>query len=1076
MSFFTHFFSLIILIIVSIEFVSPFCYPKIPLLDLQPTQYNGSWFVIARKPSASRYFLPKNINSSMISLILQKDNKTLSFAEYHTVDQKCHSLKGSMTQHKGGYMMEVNQTVGSNYVEKIFFRSIYHGYSGEQNEEMNMVLYGCLDGNDNGGCKIGDELVLIMSNSRHPQTLQLYKSAQVIEDEACIDILHFTALDTYTECGDEMVDEDQKLRHAKIDEDNEFVDVECRVENIRPANNNISLFFKEPRVLTVVAYIDASLSGEQIAHISCRYNTETTAECEWIRQDTCFKTNLTQTLGSNQIQISSSILKVNGSTVPIDWSGFVLWENGDEYISMHCGLVDDDGGCDSVRVYVWSDEDHMDQPTINEIYRELQKVCVDPTDLIFLNTFHECIIPSPTPNLLRCQSPNGWSPITLSMLQGVWYIAADLNADPKMFLQSTVINMKRIQNSSNLELIYYAQKESDGRCIGPGNGTVKLTDKGELHVHIEYTYSFVPGYKSSIKFKFQILYLDNQRAVLYWCFRRSSNGTCIQHDVTFMIRSRHFSHNDLSMILPYLDKVCIDKKDLRWFDLHSQCGTEISSSTILRRDLITLTHYHVLDILTNVQEPKCLYNEIRGVRADIHSLERAGTWFLMSRMDEMSMDTYAMVGRIFAVTNSTAVLRLFQSAALPGEPRECFTRVFTIRERENDQGSDYWYELHFESTTKNSTFMIFRFLFYNRHVGVVYSCLRNKPDGRCDEKAIYVISRHESIDHAELTVLEKVAKSVCVEPTLLYHVAAHDECIFEHNRLKPPACSSIDSSSSNAEWVELNLQQIEASYGRLLYQVVASSNGRTSNFALRFDGQHFQKITEQSSGCLSSPVSQIRFSLRNRNLIYLPADDGLVALIHPAGIHSDLLLREAQMSGVLPCLAPTAIPEKQNCSQLIAPVCKLPNETLSSTEQLNGDWYLYSSDPMFVLNWRCTFRDGDDYYSHTFECFSESWVGECERSTRGTINIHISNSTFYTVFEEEEAPIRTPEAEIFTSGRISVTDERLLMLKEDHLVGRAYSLWLRKTEGGMTEKVRQDAESFCVWPIESQIRHTAMLC
>lgn len=82
--------------------------------------------------------------------------------------------------------------------DSVFLRPIYHGYSGEQNEEMNMVLYGCLDGNDDGGCKIGDELVLIMSNSRHPQTLQLYKSAQVIEDEACIDILHFTALDTYS--------------------------------------------------------------------------------------------------------------------------------------------------------------------------------------------------------------------------------------------------------------------------------------------------------------------------------------------------------------------------------------------------------------------------------------------------------------------------------------------------------------------------------------------------------------------------------------------------------------------------------------------------------------------------------------------------------------------------------------------------------------------------------------------------------------------------------------------------------------------------------------------------------------
>lgn len=137
---------------------------------------------------------------------------------------------------------------------------------------------------------------------------------------------------------------------------------------------------------------------------------------------------------------------------------------------------------------------------------------------------------------------------------------------------------------------------------------------------------------------------------------------------------------------------------------------------------------------------------------------------------------------------------------------------------------------------------------------------------------------------------------------------------------------------------------------------------------------------------------------------------------------------------------------------------------------------MFSSDPMFVLNWRCTFKDGDEDYTHSFECNSESWVGECERPTRGSIHINISNSTFHTVFDEEEAPIRTPESEIFNSGRISITDERLILLKEDHLVGRAYSLWLRKTEGGMTEKVRQDADSYCVWPIESQIRHTAMLC
>ncbi|EPB76600.1 hypothetical protein ANCCEY_04309 [Ancylostoma ceylanicum] len=71
--------------------------------------------------------------------------------------------------------------------------------------------------------------------------------------------------------------------------------------------------------------------------------------------------------------------------------------------------------------------------------------------------------------------------------------------------------------------------------------------------------------------------------------------------------------------------------------------------------------------------------------------------------------------------------------------------------------------------------VIFRFLFFNRHVGVLYSCLSISDDGRCDERAIYVISRHETIDHAELIVLEKVAKAVCVDPQVLYHTATFGE-------------------------------------------------------------------------------------------------------------------------------------------------------------------------------------------------------------------------------------------------------------------------------------------------------------
>ncbi|KJH44723.1 hypothetical protein DICVIV_09247 [Dictyocaulus viviparus] len=535
---------------------------------------------------------------------------------------------------------------------------------------MNMVIYGCSQDDGYGNCLPDEELVIIMSNSRHPQTLQLFKSAKLIEDAACIDILQFRTLDTYkilenllreylAGCGDEVVDEDQKLVHSRMDDNNEFVDVECRVENQKTSITNIS------------------------------------------RQNTCFKTILTQSFhNESHLRMISNYTRLDGNEINIDWSGTIIWENGDEYITMYCLVVGEDGACDSwslsiyqrirsiskksekdqaafhvlyysflmlfhaydlskktmvlsqsqklkplrdsnshehrkngpsqecstactaevlsvfdgsLLVYVWSDEDHMDQPTVHEIYRQLQAYCIDPTDLIFLSTFHECSdqqVSSYGSDF--CGVLEGWSPLNGAMLQGVWYFAADLNEDPKIFLQSAVI---------------------------------KLTP----------------------------------------------NET----------KSRHFSHNDLSMMLPYLEKVCIEKDSLRWFDLHSQCGSEMSASTRLRRDLITLSHYDVLHILTNVQEPKCFVSDAKGVRADLGAVERAGTWFLMARFDEMALDTYAMVMRLTAVSNTTAVLRLFQSAALPGEPLDCFTRVFTVKELQN--GTDYFYELHFESSTKNST-------------------------------------------------------------------------------------------------------------------------------------------------------------------------------------------------------------------------------------------------------------------------------------------------------------------------------------------------------------------------------------
>lgn len=53
-------------------------------------------------------------------------------------------------------------------------------------------------------------------------------------------------------CGDEVVDEDQKLKHARIDDNNEFVDVECRVENQKTPSTSIRTFFVSLTVTELV--------------------------------------------------------------------------------------------------------------------------------------------------------------------------------------------------------------------------------------------------------------------------------------------------------------------------------------------------------------------------------------------------------------------------------------------------------------------------------------------------------------------------------------------------------------------------------------------------------------------------------------------------------------------------------------------------------------------------------------------------------------------------------------------------------------------------------------------------------
>lgn len=46
----------------------------------------------------------------------------------------------------------------------------------------------------------------------------------------------------------------------------------------------------------------------------------------------------------------------------------------------------------------------------------------------------------------------------------------------------------------------------------------------------------------------------------------------------------------------------------------------MSQTSKLRRTIMTLSHREVLNILTNVQEPRCALSQITGIRADLSAV------------------------------------------------------------------------------------------------------------------------------------------------------------------------------------------------------------------------------------------------------------------------------------------------------------------------------------------------------------------------------------------------------------------------------------------------------------------------
>ncbi|KJH44725.1 hypothetical protein DICVIV_09249 [Dictyocaulus viviparus] len=210
---------------------------------------------------------------------------------------------------------------------------------------------------------------------------------------------------------------------------------------------------------------------------------------------------------------------------------------------------------------------------------------------------------------------------------------------------------------------------------------------------------------------------------------------------------------------------------------------------------------------------------------------------------------------------------------------------------------------------------------------------------------------------------------------------------------------------------------------------------------------------------------QIEYSARNRLLVKINDE---VVLVHPAASRSELFLKEAQLTGSLPCLHPVVHEINATCSELLSPTCESATP-LQMAEKLHGEWVLHAADPTYVLNLKCQVKPfGID--QHQFNCQSEGWFGECERDTQAVLTVDAWGGFRLST----TSPIRLP-SELMSSGNISVTSSRLILMNDEDLVGRRYSVWIRPDyEPG--DGLAKELSRFCIWPLPAQTRSRISNC
>jgi len=233
------------------------------------------------------------------------------------------------------------------------------------------------------------------------------------------------------------------------------------------------------------------------------------------------------------------------------------------------GCVGED--CDESTGFLFVESHYRadDKMAIQETYEFLQRHCIDPDTLTFLDTHSECGHEIDT-RTCKTADFTGLEDYDDAAFTGIWYLTVHTNER----YESLKCKAEPGDATDNeVEVTCYAKMGE--RCFGPSSG--KFSRDSSKPGQVTYTYS---RHGMTYSQDYHLLYQDDSHVLMVGCRKLSADGSCLVSRTSVMVWSKSASvesDNIPEGLLEKLDGVCVHTGQLKYLQ-ETDCGNELDEA------------------------------------------------------------------------------------------------------------------------------------------------------------------------------------------------------------------------------------------------------------------------------------------------------------------------------------------------------------------------------------------------------------------------------------------------------------------------------------------------------------------